>query len=473
MDPAAAAGLVRVAIISDDAVADLALPTGIAIRELIPRIRLTLATGRDDAEGAEDKDAQAAAVRPYSLAPLGGTPLSLDATLDTVGVADGEQLMLCALPPGPAAPPVIEDLADAAAIHSAQRFRSFEHGMLTAAAQAAFLAVGAFVVAAAIYGWSQGYLWWARSALAGVAVVFVLATIRLHRRDTLVEAGTRAGVATIVPLAAALAAALPGTTVAPRIFLAGCGAIAWSLLVSVITNRAVAIHIASVVVAGATAGAAAARIAWHLPNLALGCGLLAVSLLLAANAPTAAARWARFPLPNVPAPGEPIPPAPTRAELEDLPRRAALTHSCQTGFIAASVILAAGGSALVVWLPDRPSLLCWWLVAATAAVTVMRMRIWNSAAPALWFAVSPLLLAATLAVTFTAADHLVAGLWATAALIVLMAITVAAAAVKPGTLPIPRRRWLDLTENALLYTIPPAILWLIGVISLIRNRGAI
>jgi hypothetical protein len=162
-----------------------------------------------------------------------------------------------------------------------------------------------------------------------------------------------------------------------------------------------------------------------------------------------------------------------RAELEDLPRKAALTHSYQTGFIAASVVLAVAGSVLVVWLPAGPSLLCCCLVCATAMVTVFRMLFWDSASPAVWFAASPLLTAAALATAFIATGHLVAGLCAGGVLLALMLFLASAAAVKPSTLPIPRRRYLDLFENALLYTIPPTILWLIGVLSLIRNRGAL
>jgi len=114
MDPAAATGQIRVAIIGDGAAADIALPTTLAIRELIPRIRATLASGRDDDE-LPPEDASDG-LRPYSLAPLGGTPFSLDATLETLNINDGEQLILRKLPPGPAAPPVVEDIADASAI---------------------------------------------------------------------------------------------------------------------------------------------------------------------------------------------------------------------------------------------------------------------------------------------------------------------------------------------------------------------
>lgn len=470
MDPAAATGQVRVAVIGDSAVADLALPTTLAIRELIPRIRATLASGRDD--DALPLPNEEDALRPYSLAPLGGTPFSLDATLETLGVDDGEQLMLCKVPPGPAAPPVVEDIADAAAIHSASQFKPFKHEMLRVTAQAAVLAVGALICGLAVYGWYLGYDVWAASALGAVTVVFIAATVLLRRRG-LVEAAGRMGVATTIPLALALAAALPGDGAAHRVFLAAAGLVAWSLLLSVITNNWVAAHTAIIAVGATVAVAAAVRIVWHLPYLTLGCGLLAVSLLSARNAPTAAAAWARFPLPNVPAPGEPTPAPPSLAELEDLPRKTAISHAYQTGLVAASVVLSVIGSVLVVWLPAAPSLLAWWLVVATATVTVLRMRIWDSAVPSLWFVASPLITTAALTVSFTATGHLFAGLAAAGALLGLTLVLIGAAAIKPRELSIPRRRYLDLFENALLLTIFPAMLWLVGLVSLIRNRGAL
>ena len=305
MDPAAATGQVRVAIIGDGAAADLALPTTLAIRELIPRIRATLASGRDDDELTPEDVSDG--LRPYSLAPLGGTPFSLDATLETLAINDGEQLILCKLPPGPAAPPVVEDIADASAIHSARQFKPFTHQLLPAMAQVVVLVLGALVCGLALDGWHRGYQWWAAGALGVLAVIFIAATVLLRRRGRAVAAG-RMGVATTVPLALALAASLPGDGAAPRVFLAAAGLVAWSLLLLAITSTWVATYTAIIAVSATVAIAAAVRMLAHLPYLSLGCGVLAISLLVALNAPTASAVWARFPLPNVPAPGEPTPP---------------------------------------------------------------------------------------------------------------------------------------------------------------------
>jgi type VII secretion integral membrane protein EccD len=438
---------------------------------LIPRIRATLASARDDDELVDD-NSNGNGLRPYSLAPLGGTPFSLDATLETLAIDDGEQLILCKLPPGPAAAPVVEDIADASAIHSANQFKPFEHTMLSGLAQVVVWVLGTLVCGLAIFGWHRGYNQWAAVALAVPALVFAVATYLLHRRAHESAAG-RMGIATAVPLALAGAASLPGDGAAPRVFLAAALLVAWTLLLLVVTNNWVALHTATVAVSATVAVAAAARTLLHFPYLTLGCGLLAVSLLLASNAPTVSAVWARFPLPTVPAPGEPTPPPSTLAEIEDLPRKTATSNSYQSGLIAAAVILSVAGSALVLWLPAAPGWLAWWLVLTVMTVTVLRMRIWDSAIPALWFLATPFLVAATLSVSFTATNHVVAGLFSAAALAVLTVLLLVASALKPRELTIPQRRWLDLFENTLLITIVPVMLWLVGLISLIRNRGAL
>ncbi|MCH9731955.1 MAG: type VII secretion integral membrane protein EccD [Actinomycetia bacterium] len=477
MDPAAATGQVRVAIIGDDtnirvaiagdaANTDMALPTTLSIRELIPRIRSTLASGRDDDELApEDLDI---GLQPYSLAPLGGTPFSLDATLETLGVKDGEQLILCKLPPGPTAPPVVEDIADAAAIHSASQFKGFTHELLPVVAQVIVLSSAALIAGLALDGWRRGYHWWSAAALGVLAAVFIATTVLLHRR-THSTAAARMGLATNAFLALALIAALPGDGAAPRIFLAAAGLIAWSLLMLSLTDSFIATHTTIIMISAVTALAAAVRILWHLPYLSLGCGVFAFSLLIALNAPTASAAWAKFPLPNVPAPGEPTPAPSPLAEIEALPRKTAISASYQNGCIAASVLLAVIGSVLVVWLPAQPSLLAWWLMLATITVTVLRMRIWDSAIPATWFLSTPFLTVAALTIAFTATGHLAAQLYAAATLVGLIVLLLLAAALKPGPLSIPKLRYLDLFENTLLITIVPAMFWLVGLVSFLRN----
>ena len=472
MDPAAATGQVRVAIVGDGAVADLALPTTMAIRELIPRIRTTLASGRDDDELTPEEDISDG-LRPYSLAPLGGTPFSLDATLETLAIDDGEQLILCKLPPGPAAPPVVEDIADASAIHSAHQFKPFTHQLLPAMAQVVVLVLGALVCGLALDGWHRGYQWWAAGALG-------LLCRRLHgsdraaapprpRRGRRPHGGGHHRPAGVGPHSGVAR----GRGGSPR--LPGRGRPAGMVTAAVGDHQHLGRHLhrdhrrqrdrgdrrrgahvsPTCPICRWAAACWPSRCSWRsMRRPRLRCG-------------------PRFPLPNVPAPGEPTPPPLALTEIEDLPRKTATSASYQSGLIAASVILAVLGSVLVVWLPDAPALLAWWLVIATITVTVLRMRIWDSAIPALWFLATPFLTALALTISFAATGHLLAGLYAAAAAAGLTVVLLIAAALKPRQLTIPQRRYLDLFENTLLITILPAMLWLVGLVSLIRNRGAI
>jgi hypothetical protein len=90
--------IVRVAVLAagDDGgrLTEVALPADLPLREILPAVqRLVLpAGGSDDAEVPDP-------VR-LSLAPIGGAPFSLDATLDTVGVVDGDLLALQPVPAG-------------------------------------------------------------------------------------------------------------------------------------------------------------------------------------------------------------------------------------------------------------------------------------------------------------------------------------------------------------------------------------
>lgn len=488
MDPVTVTGLIRVYIVGDDAAADLALPARLPIRQLIPQIRAELDSGQTDDEDAElattdTEPADGRPIRPYSLGPIVGTPFSPDATLESLGVVEGNSLRLRMLPPGPSAPPVVEDIADAAAIHSAAQFSKFQRRMLATAAQVTFIAVGVFIAGLAAYDWHREQLWWPVAILAAVALVFATATAISTRQGKTAIAG-RLGVLTSLPLglasATAISAAWPDSGATPAVFLATSLVLAWSVLIVVTTSQWVAVHTTIIVVSAIVLLAAALRGLIHLPYVALGSGVIALSLYVAHRAPIAAAISARYPLPNVPAPGERTPERPSRSALEALPRKVAVSHAYQNGYVAASVILAAVGSVLVLWLPDQPAtisfidtLAAWWLVTVTAIVNLLKARIWDSATAALWFVAAPLVTTVALAVSFTATGYRGAGMGAAGVLIALTILLIAAATIggKDGT--IPQRRYLDLLENFLLFTILPAVLWLTGIVSMLRNWGSI
>ena len=116
--------IVRVAILADSRLTEIALPADLPLRDILPAVeRLVVpAVSDDDVSGGSATADPTTPVR-LSLAPIGGAPFSLDASLGTVGVVDGDLLALQPVPAGPAAPGIVEDIADAAVIFSASRLK--------------------------------------------------------------------------------------------------------------------------------------------------------------------------------------------------------------------------------------------------------------------------------------------------------------------------------------------------------------
>src|SRR6201996_4311791 len=167
--------IVRVAILADSRLTEIALPADLPLREILPAVeRLVVPAVADDATAEGDASTEPATPTRLSLAPIGGAPFSLDASLDTVGVVDGDLLALQRVPVGPAAPGIVEDIADAAMIFSTSRLKPWgtahiQRGAVAAAILVAFLASGLGVT----YRVTTGAL----SGLIAVAVIAALTAL--------------------------------------------------------------------------------------------------------------------------------------------------------------------------------------------------------------------------------------------------------------------------------------------------------
>ena len=161
--------IVRVAILADSRLTEMALPTELPLREILPALeRLVVPAAQNGDDGDSGTGGSASRL---SLAPIGGSPFSLDASLDTVGVVDGDLLALQPVPPGPAAPGIVEDIADAAMIFSTSRRKPWgtthiQRGALAAAIAVALAATGLGVT----YRVTTG-------ALVGLVAVSVIAAV--------------------------------------------------------------------------------------------------------------------------------------------------------------------------------------------------------------------------------------------------------------------------------------------------------
>lgn len=462
--------IVRVAVLAtgEDGgrLVDVALPTELPLREILPAVRRMVLPPSDAGEQAAD-----GAPRPLSLAPIGGAPFSLDATLDTVGVTDGDLLTLQPLPAGPPAPRIVEDIADAAAIFSAAREKPWNAAHV---ARGAAVAVLALIVLGTVIATAHRVLTGEQAGLfttSGIAALTVLGALVTRGRSPLLA--TALAVTALAPIAAAFALAVPGDLGAAQVLLAAAGVTAWSVISITVGERAIAVFTAAATVgfgAAVTAGAAAL---WAPSPTVLGCLLVLLALLVTVSAAQLSALWARFPVPVIPAPGDPAPSAPSASLLADLPRRVRVGDAHQTGFIAGGVLLAVAGSVTLVAPQDVPGW-AWYVVAAAALGAALRARVWDSAPCKAWLLAQPSLVAVTLTAVFAVQErHQAAWL----ALIVVAALTVvwAIAALypevaSPDTYSLPMRRLVGFLASALDASLIPVMAYLVGLFTWVLER---
>jgi type VII secretion integral membrane protein EccD len=257
--------------------------------------------------------------------------------------------------------------------------------------------------------------------------------------------------------------------------LGAAGATAWATISRLLSDRGVAFFTGAIVTGLGVLAASAVATLWGFPARAIGCGLVVIALVVTVQAAQLSALLARFPLPVIPAPGDPTPSAQSRRVLEDLPRRVRLSDSYQTGFIAGGVLLSIIGSVLVVGLPSEPPRAwAWVLVIAAAAGATLRARVWDTAACKAWLLSHAYLLTVVLVVVFAATDRFTSAWWALGALAVLVS-AFSVVALNPGiadpeSYSLPVRRLVGFAAAGIDASIIPVAAHLVGLFDLVLNR---
>ncbi|KZS82346.1 type VII secretion integral membrane protein EccD [Mycobacterium kansasii] len=465
--------IVRVAILADSRLTEMALPAELPLREILPAVQRLVIPAAENGDGGE---AGSGAAANLSLAPIGGAPFSLDASLDTVGVVDGDLLALQPVPTGPAAPGIVEDIAAAAMIFSSSRLnpwgpKHIQRGALAAVIGVALVATGLAVSYRMATGALAGLV-----TVSGIAVGMALAGLLATARSP--RTGTAVSIAALVPIAGALALAVPGKFGPAQLLLAAAGVTAWSLICLMVPSaereRIVTFFTAVAVTAAGVWLAAGAELLWQLPMRSVGAGLIVAALLITIQAAQLSALWARFPLPVIPAPGDPTPSAPSLRVLEDLPRRVRVSDAHQSGFIAAAVLLSVLGSVAIAVRPEAVGGVGWYVVAATAAATALRARVWDSAACKAWLLAQPHLVAGILLVVYTATGRYAAAVGAVLVLAVLVlawiVVALNPAIASPDSYSLPLRRLLGFVAAGLDVSLIPAMAYLVGLFTWVLNR---
>lgn len=467
--------IVRVAVLADSRLTEVALPAELPLREILPAVQRLVAptAAHDDAEPEINSTTR------LSLAPIGGAPFSLDASLDTVGVVDGDLLALRPVPAGPAAPGIVEDIADAAVIFSASRLRPWgivhvQRVALAAVVGLVLASTGLAVTHRLVTGEPMGLL-----ALGAITVLTVLAALVSRIRSA--QTAMTLSVAALVPVAAVFILAVPGSFGPAQLMLGAAGVAAWALICLILPGgnaehgqRGMALFTAVTVVSVAVLVAAGIETTWQLPLLTIGCGLITAALLLTIATPQVSALWARLPLPVIPAPGDPTPSALPQRVLEDLPRRVRVSDAHQTGLIAGAVLLAVLGSVAIAVRPEGLTGWAWYVVAAIAVAAILRARVWDSAWCKAWLLAQPLLTAAVLLVCYTVTGRYAAAFGAVLVLAVLvLALAVAAlnpSIAAPDSYSLPMRRLVGFLASGIDASLIPVMAYLVGIFGWILSR---
>ncbi len=457
--------IVRVAVLAtaDDGgrLTEIALPAELPLREILPAVQRLVSPVDETVDAPE----------PLSLAPIGGAPFSLDATLDTVGVVDGDLLALQPVPVGPPAPRIVEDIADAAVIFSAAREKPWGIDHIRRATGMAVIALILIATAFAVVHRVATDEVLGLYTVSGLAAATILGA--LLSRVRFPQLATALAVTALVPVAAAFALAVPGDTAAPKVLLAAAGVMAWSIISITIGERAIVVFTGTAVTGFGMLLAAAVDAIWELPITSLGCGLILVALLVTVQAAQLSAAFARFPLPVIPAPGDPTPSAQPLRVLEDLPRRVRISDSHQTGFIAGGVLLAAAGSLALVG-PSGPSPWAWYVVAAAAVGATLRARVWDSASCKAWLLGHSYLVTVVLLVRFAVTGRYDAAWWALIVLAALVSVWVIVALnpriAAPESYSLPIRRLVGFAASAVDASLIPVMAYLVGLFALVLNR---
>jgi type VII secretion integral membrane protein EccD len=367
----------------------------------------------------------------------------------------------------------VEDIADAAVIFSAARKRQW--GPAHIARAAAFALIGLILAGtglAVAHRLITGDLL-GQFVVSGIAVATVLGALGVRTRSAV--AATALAVTALVPVAAAFALGVPGDFGAPQVLLAAAGVAAWSLISMAGSpdDRGVAVFTAGAVAGVGVLLVAGAAALWVISSAVIGSALVLIGLVVTVQAAQLSAMWARFPLPVIPAPGDPTPAAQPVSVLADLPRRVRMSQAHQTGVIAAGVLLGIAGSLALVG-SSNASPWAWYIVIAAAAGAALRARVWDSASCKAWLLGHSYLLAVALLVAFVIDERYQAAWWALAALAALVLVWIVAAlnprVAAPDTYSLPMRRMVGFLATGIDASLIPVMAFLVGLFSLVLDR---
>lgn len=435
---------------------DVSLPSDVPVAELVAMVL--------ELVGEPDR-ARTARPEPWRLSGAAGGLLPVTATLDELGVLDGELLRLGPVTPAPA-PPVFDDPVDALAASAGAGSTAWTDARRPGAAAVLLFAV----VAAGLLAFDASPLAALLAALgAGGAVACAGRLTRgLPADPDAAFAVARTVALAGVPLAAAAGwAALPGPgAVLLAAAAGGVAAAAAQVAVRVVVPALVATGVLTTAVAGASI-AVQLGVASGAATTAVG----ALALVLGPLLPRAALRMAGLPRPLVPAGGPELVDADDGPDVlppDELAERADLARGFLAGLVQGDAIVAATAAVVAAEVDGGAG---WVFAALTVVVLGLRARTYADPGPAHACVVAAVAAGLLLAVFAAGAGGPARPL--TAAALLLVGALGLAALGAPG----PQRPWagspvlrrtIDLVEGVAVAASVPAALAAMDLFRVVR-----
>jgi type VII secretion integral membrane protein EccD len=452
----------RLTVLAPGTRADVAVPADVPAAELVPMLMELFGRHGDPARP-----------EPWRLTAATGGVLPPDATLDELGVVDGELLRLGPMAPPP--PPVVFDdpvdaLAALTASDAVPARRRRAAVVLAGVVPAAALVLGGAGDGPAPYAWGA-------VALGGLGATAALGRAAQLGRDTAARESGAARTAllpalcTVPPAAAAGWVAAPGPSDLGRLLLAVVAAGTAAALAQVAVRTARSALIGIVLTAVLTAAAAVARLSFDVPTHAIAALIAAAVVSAVPLLPRLTLRLAGLPRPAVPTDATDLVAADTGPDLlppAELAARARLARAVLAGLSGGCAVVAAV-AAPVAAVDGRSGWAGPVLAAVVAAVLLLRARGFADPPTAWAHLVAGTATATVLVGSAALATGPVGRLGGALVLLAVAAAVVVAVGRAPDVASPVVRRAVDITEGLLTVAAVPLALAAAGVFALVRG----
>lgn len=465
----------RVTVVAPTTRIDLALPSDVAVADLLPMV-LDMARGITQDGGSRHGG--------WCLAKLGASqPLDPSQTLSSQGIVDGDMLQLRRRSDDPP-PPLYDDVVDALAEAEPGSYRPWTketaakvgHTAGALALIGAAIALGLAGPAGLLHPQLEGAEPIAYQIIAAV-LAFVVAVFATGVGSVVTRAYAAPTTGTVIAAAGGLPMAfvagfniVPGDGIEPKLLLAsGLALIFASISIMVIGAGIVTFIAAATAAAFGTVAFSVGALVNAATAAGIAAGAAAVGLAGISLLPRITIQLAKLPLPHVPGSAEDLKEDTGFPDYRMIERQTGLAHQYMTGLIIGCGLVAAIGAILAA--VNNP---IWGTAFAVvvSAVLLLRGRNYANGSQAIALLLSGLLssLGVTIGLLAQVADMPIAVSWVFTPLLLLGILSIIFGVVFPNRRFSPvQRRMVDILEAILIALVLPLALAAMDLYMYIRD----